>query len=172
MNTLKAVAEVYEQYPASFIYKPSEGMLGFSGNFDIIQPKPHPPSQVFPKILFFEKLQISTFLGNYGAGRVIKTFSLFPGEKTKISLKTYQKTIQKDESKVNFGSSVLDSVTEEAAIDFENSLQSESSNKYTETEADILNSQKNYNKKEGSGSANVLWGLVEAGGSGGSESSK
>ncbi|MBX3615720.1 hypothetical protein [Nitrosomonas sp.] len=172
VNNFKAVAEVYEQYPSSFIYTPSEGMLGFSGDFDIIQPKPRPPSRVFPKILFFEKLQISTFLGNYGAGRVIKTFSLFPGEKTKISLKTYQKTIQQNESKVNFGSSVLDSVTEEAAVDFENSIQSESSNKYTETEADILNSQKNYSKKEGSGNAKVLWGLVEAGGSGGSESSE
>lgn len=171
VSDFKAVAEVYEQYPASFIYTPSEGMLGFSGDFDIIQPRPRPPEQVFPKILFFEKLQISTFLGNYGAGRVIKTFSLFPGEKTKISLKTYQKTVQKEETTVNFGSSILDSVTEEAAIDFENSIQSESSNKYTESEADILNSQKNYNKKEGSGSAKVLWGLVEAGGSGGSESS-
>lgn len=171
VTNFKAVAEVYEQYPSNFIYTPSEGMLGFSGNFDIIQPRPRPPTRLFPKILFFEKLQISTFLSNYGAGRVIKTFSLFPGEKTKISLKTYQKTIQKDESKVNFGSSVLDSVTEEAAIDFENSIQSESSNKYTESEADILNSQKNYNKKEGSGNAKVLWGLVEAGGSGGSESS-
>ena len=171
VSDFKTVAEVYEQYPASFIYTPSEGMLGFSGDFDIIQPRPRPPERVFPKILFFEKLQISTFLGNYGAGRVIKTFSLFPGEKTKISLKTYQKTVQKEETTVNFGSSILDSVTEEAAVDFENSIQSESSNKYTESEADILNSQKNYNKKEGSGSAKVLWGLVEAGGSGGSESS-
>jgi hypothetical protein len=171
VKNLKAVTEVYERYPASFIYAPSEGMLGFSGDFDIIQPRPRPPDRVFPKILFFEKLQISTFLGNYGAGRVIKTFSLFPGEKTKISLKTYQKTVQKEELKVNYGSSVLDSVTEEAAVDFENSIQSESSNKYSESEADILNSQKNYNKDEGSGSAKVLWGLVEAGGAGGSESS-
>ncbi len=169
VTNFKAVAEVYEQYPTSLIYKPTEGMLGFTGGFDIIQPRPRPPERVFPKILFFEKLQISTFLGNYGAGRVIKTFSLFPGEKTKISMKTYKKTIQKEDSKVNFGSSVLDSVTEEAAIDFENSIQSESSNKYTESEADILNSQKNLSKKEGSGSAKVLWGLVEAGGSGASE---
>lgn len=171
VKDLKAVTKVYERYPSSFIYAPVEGMLGFSGDFDIIQPTPRPPDRVFPKILFFEKLQISTFLGNYGAGRVIKTFSLFPGEKTKISLKTYQKTVQKEEFTVNFGSSVLDSVTEEAAIDFENSIQSESSNKYSESEADILNSQKNYNKAEGSGSAKVLWGLVEAGGAGGSESS-
>jgi hypothetical protein len=170
-TNFKTAAEVYERYPSSFIYAPSEGMLGFAGDFDIIQPRPRPPLAIYPKILFFEKLQISSFLGNYGAGRVIKTFSLFPGEKTKISVKTYQKTVQKEETTVNFGSSILDSVTEEAAVDFENSIQSESSNKYTESEADILNSQKNYNKKEGSGNAKVLWGLVEAGGAGGSESS-
>jgi hypothetical protein len=171
VNNIKAVTEVYEQNASNFIYAPVEGTLGFTGDFDIIQPRPRPPQRVFPKILFFEKLQISTFLGNYGAGRVIKTFSLFPGEKTKISVKTYQKTKQKEETTVNFGSSVLDSVTEEAATDFENSIQSESSNKYTESEADILNSQKNFSSKEGSGGAKVLWGLVEASGSGGSEQS-
>jgi hypothetical protein len=170
VNSFKAVAEIYEENPSNFIYAPAEGMLGFTGDFDIILPRPHPPGRVFPKILFFEKLQISTFLGNYGAGRVIKTFSLFPGEKTKISLKTYQKTKQTAETTVNFGSSVLDSVTEEAATDFENSIQSESSSKYTDSEADILSSQKNHSSKEGSGGAKVLWGLVEANGSGASES--
>lgn len=171
VDSLSAVAEVYQENASNFIYAPAEGMLGFTGDFDIILPRPHPPGRVFPKILFFEKLQISTFLGNYGAGRVIKTFSLFPGEKTKISLKTYQKTKQTAETTVNFGSSVLDSVTEEAATDFENSIQTESSNKYTDSEADILSSKKNHSSKEGSGGAKVLWGLVEASGSGASESS-
>jgi len=171
VTSFAAASEVYEQHPGSFIFVPKEGMLGFAGDFDIVQPTPRPPEQIFPKILFFEKIQISTFLGNYGAGRVLKTFSLFPGEKTKISMKTYQKTIQKAESKVNFGSSILDSVTEEAAVDFENSVQSETSSKYSESEADILNSQKSYSKKEGGGEAKVLWGLVEAGGRGSSESS-
>jgi len=171
VNDLKAVAEVYKENASNFIYAPAEGMLGFTGEFDIIQPRPRPAERVLPKILFYEKLQISTFLGNYGAGRVIKTFSLFPGEKTKISIKTYQKTKKKEETTVNFGSSVLDSVTEEAATDFENSIQSESSNKYTESEADILNSEKNYSNKKGSGGAKALWGMVEASGSGGSEQS-
>ena len=170
VNSLRAVAEVYQENASNFIYAPAEGMLGFTGDFDIILPRPHPPGRVFPKILFFEKLQISTFLGNYGAGRVIKTFSLFPGEKTRISLKTYQKTKQTEETTINFGSSVLDSVTEEAATDFENSIQTESSNKYTDSEADILSSQKNHSSKEGSGGAKVLWGLVEANGSGASSS--
>ncbi|MEU1972121.1 hypothetical protein ABZ477_10720 [Microbacterium sp. NPDC019599] len=171
VDSVAAVAEVYQENASSFIYAPAEGMLGFTGDFDIIVPTPHPPDRVFPKILFFEKLQISTFLGDYGAGRVIKTFSLFPGEKTKISLKTYQKTKQTEEATVNVGSSILDSVTEEAAVDFENSIQSESSNKFTDSEADILSSQKNHSSKEGSGGAKVLWGLVEANGSGASSSS-
>lgn len=166
-----AASEVFEEFPGSFIFQPKEGMLGFSGGFDIIKPRPRPPERILPKILFFEKIQISSFLGNYGAGRVIKTHSLFPGEKTKISIKNYQKTVQKETSKVNSGSSILDSVTEEAAIDFENSIQSETSSKYTESEADILNSQKSYDKSEGGGEAKVLWGLVEAGGRGSSESS-
>lgn len=166
-----AATEVFDEFPGSFIFKPKEEMLGFAGDFDIIKPRPRPPEQIFPKIMFFEKLQISTFLGNYGAGRVIKTHSLFPGEKTKISVKNYQKTVTKESSKVNFGSSILDSVTEEAAVDFENSVQSETSSKYTESEADILNSQSTHSNKGGGGEAKVLWGLVEAGGRGSSEQS-
>lgn len=169
VNTRMALKQVFDEHPSDFLYKPKESMLGFAGGFDIIVPRPRPPEKIFPKILFFEKLQISNFLGNYGAGRVIKTFSLFPGEKTKISIKTYQKTVETETQKTNVGSSILDSVTEEAAVDFENSITSELSSKYTESEADILNSQKDYSKSEGEGKASVLWGLVEASGKGGSE---
>ena len=57
VNSVAAVAKFYEQNQTNFIYAPSEGMLGFSGDFDIILPRPNPPEQVFPKILFFEKLR-------------------------------------------------------------------------------------------------------------------
>ncbi|MEM7773507.1 MAG: hypothetical protein AAF327_23760 [Cyanobacteria bacterium P01_A01_bin.37] len=166
----KEIEETVEQYPTAFIYRPLEGMLGFGKGVEIFRPRPRPPEKIFPKILFFEKFQISNFLGNYGAGRVIKTFSLFPGEKTKISVKTYQKTIETESQKRNVGSSILDSVTEEAAVDFENSIATEASSKYEESESDILNSQRDYSKGNGEGSASVLWGLVKASGKGGSES--
>ncbi|NEP68991.1 hypothetical protein [Moorena sp. SIO3A5] len=169
VSNQKDVKEIFQVNPSGFIYKPREDMFGFAGGFDVIRPRPIPDEKISPKILFFEKLQISNFLGNYGAGRVIKTFSLFPGEKTKISIKTYQKIIETETQKRNVGSSILDSVTEEAAIDFENSIASESSSKYEESESDILNSQRDYSKSEGEGSASVLWGLVDAGGKGGSE---
>lgn len=159
------VKEIFDEHPNDLFYKPKETMLGFAGGFDIFVPKPRPVEKISPKILFFEKLQISNFLGNYGAGRVIKTFSLFPGEKTKISIKTYQKTIETETEKRNVGSSILDSVTEEAAIDFENSISSEVTSKFEESEADILNLQKDYSKSEGEGKASIFWGLVEASGS-------
>lgn len=169
ITNAKQEAETVLAQPNRYIYRPYEGMLGFGG-VNVYKPRPRPPEKIFPKILFFEKLQISNFLGDYGAGRVIKTFSLFPGEKTKISIKTYQKTTETESQKRNVGSSILDSVTEEAAVDFENSIATESSSKYEESESDILNSQRDLSKKDGEGSANVLWGLVKAGGKGGSES--
>jgi hypothetical protein len=163
------VAQIFANAPTSFIYQPKEGLLGF-GAFDVVQPRPRPDPEISPKILFFERLKISTFLGNYGAGRVIKTFSLFPGEKTTISIRNFKKVSQTESETVNVGSSILDSVTEEAAVDFENSILSETALKYEESEADILNSQRDYSKEEKSGSASALWGLGNASGATVSES--
>lgn len=141
------------EHTAGLIFQPKESTLGFTGSFEVIRPRPAP---VKPKILLFERIQLSNFLGDYGAGRVLKTFSLFPGERTKISVRTYQRT---SESR-NAGSSILDSVTTEAAEEFEASIATESSAKYSQSELDILYSQKE--QSEGSGSASALWGLAEA----------
>lgn len=163
------VAEVFAESPESFIYRPREGMLGF-GNFEVVQPRPRPEPRIAPKIMFFERMKMSTFLGNYGAGRVIKTFSLFPGEKTTISVRNFKKVTKTETESRNEGSSILDSVTEEAATDFENSILSERAEKLEDSEADILNSQRDYSKEEKSGSASALWGLAKASGATMSES--
>ena len=155
--------------PSSFIVRPQDGLIGFAG-FDLVAPTPRPDETIAPQILFFEKLKISTFLGNYGAGRVIKTFSLFPGEKTTISVRTFKKVTETETEKVNVGSSILDSVTEEAALDFESSILSETAFKYEDSESDILNSQRDYSKEDKSGSASALWGLAKASGQTVSES--
>lgn len=163
LATKAEVNTVFAEAPASFIFQPKEGLLGF-GSFEIVQPPPRPEGQIRPKILFFERMKISTFLGNYGAGRVIKTFSLFPGEKTTISVRTFEKVVEAETEKINVGSSILDSVTEEAAVDFENSVLSEMAFKNEDSEADILNSQRDYSKEDKSGSASGLWGAAEASG--------
>src|SRR5207249_11419715 len=78
-----------------------------------------------PRLFLIETYRLSSYLGQYGAGRTINTFSLLPGEKTKISVKTYTKTDENAKS----ASSILDSVSDESTKDFENSLSTEQSNK-------------------------------------------
>jgi hypothetical protein len=50
-----------------------------------------PQYEIKPHIYIVEIYKLTTRLGDYGAGKVIKTFSLLPGEKTKISVKSYRK---------------------------------------------------------------------------------
>ncbi|MEU0213081.1 hypothetical protein [Streptomyces canus] len=78
-----------------------------------------------PQISLVETYRLSTFLGQYGAGRTLKTFTLLPGEKTTISIKTFRKS----ETTSKSASSVLDSFTKESADDFENTIQRENSDK-------------------------------------------
>jgi hypothetical protein len=89
------------------------------------------PVDVTPRLYIIESYRLSSFLGKYGAGKTIKTFSLFPGEETKISVKTYAKR----ETDAKSASSILDSFTQESSDDFENSVQNEVSDtkKYDES---------------------------------------
>lgn len=83
------------------------------------------PQKVEPHLYLLEQYQLSTQLGQYGAGRVVKTFSLLPGERAKISVRSFLKT----ESERKQASSILDSVTEESATDFQSTLETEQSDK-------------------------------------------
>ena len=82
------------------------------------------PADPEPHLYLVETLRMTSFLGDYGAGRVVKTFTLLPGESTKVSIKTYRQR----ESTSKKSSSVLDSVSTESADDFQKSLQEEQSN--------------------------------------------
>lgn len=75
------------------------------------------------RLIIVEQYQLSSYLGNYGAGRTLKTFSLLPGEKTKISIRTYSQ----DETTSKSASSILDSFTETSAEDFQKSMENEQS---------------------------------------------
>ncbi len=77
------------------------------------------------RIILVESFRLSSFLGNYGAGRTIKTTSLLPGEKTKISIRSYLQS----EQTVKDASTILDSVTDEIADEFEKSMGNEQTDK-------------------------------------------
>jgi hypothetical protein len=84
-----------------------------------------PPAQPVPRLMIVERYRLSSFLGQYGAGRTLNTFTLLPGEKTSITIKSYTKTTTEAEQ----ASSILDSFSDSSADDFEKSLESEQSDR-------------------------------------------
>jgi len=116
---------------------------------------PPVPAQARPRLLLVEVYRLSSYLGTYGAGRVLKTLTLLPGEKTKISIKTYTKT--STESKQ--ASSILDSFTKESADDFERSMSQEQSDKHAESENFEYHAEAEASASWGWGSAKVSGGV-------------
>ena len=80
-----------------------------------------------PRLLLVETYRLATYLGAYGAGPTIQTFSLLPGERTKITIRTFRKT----EEERKRASSILDSFTEESAEDFEETIATEQADRST-----------------------------------------
>ena len=74
-----------------------------------------------PQIFLIEHYKICSFIGDYGAGKVLKTFSLLPGEKTSISIRTFK---QKKETKSK-SENILDSFSSSSANDLEKILEQE-----------------------------------------------
>jgi hypothetical protein len=108
----------------------------------------------YPGLYLVEMYRMSNFLGDYGAGRTVQTFSLLPGEKTRISIKTYKSTTTTETAT----SSIFDSYTTETADSFEDSIQSENSHKESKDKTTEW-----YVDAEASGN----WGVASASVSGG-----
>lgn len=101
------------------------------------------------RIILVESYRLSSYLANYGAGRTIKTFSLLPGEKSKISIRSYAQS----ETTMKSAATILDSVTDDISEEFEQSIAKE--------QAD----QKNYeesNEYKVAAEAGASWGWGSA----------
>lgn len=48
------------------------------------------PEQPRPQLTMVQHIVVRSYLGNYGAGKVVNTFSLLPGERTSITVKSYR----------------------------------------------------------------------------------
>ena len=115
---------------------------------------PEPPAPD-PRLYVVETYGLSSFLGSYGAGRTLKTFTLLPGEKTKISVKTFTKR----ETDAKTASSILDSFSEESADDFETSVQDEQSDKESYQKSFEYHAEAEASASWGWGSAKVSGGV-------------
>lgn len=102
-----------------------------------------------------ETYGISAFLGDYGLGRTIRTFSLLPDEETKISIKTWRSTTQK----IAKASSVIDSFTDTAASRFTNTVQRETTDKFNRNNKLDWHAEAEVNARWGWGDAKVEGGV-------------
>ncbi|WP_123040433.1 Ig-like domain-containing protein [Cohnella candidum] len=107
------------------------------------------------RIILVESYRLSSFLGNYGAGRTLKTFTLLPGEKTKISIRSYT---QKEET-FKEASTIVDSVTDEIADEFEKSMGNEQTDKKNYDESFKYSVNAEASASWGWGSASVSAGV-------------
>lgn len=104
-----------------------------------------------PTLFLVEKMAISSFLGDYGMGRTVRTFTLLPGETTSIRIKTWQST---EESRKQ-ASSIIDSHEQEAQTRFQSEVQSETTDKQTRSSEEKWSVEAEASASWGWGSAKV-----------------
>ena len=114
------------------------------------------PAEPVPEPTFFlvERYGISSFLGDYGMGRTVKTFTLLPGESTTISLKTWQSTTES----IKESSSIIDSHEQSARERFADKIQSETTDKQTQSKTEKWHVEAEAQGSWGFGSAKVSGG--------------
>ncbi|MFF5180045.1 hypothetical protein ACFY2Q_18645 [Micromonospora sp. NPDC000316] len=119
----------------------------------VFVPQPTAPE---PRLMLVEEYRLSTYLGAYGAGRVVQTMTLLPGEKTTISVKTYTRSSTTQAE----ASSILDSFSEESATDFETAVQSEQSDQSDYAKSFEYNAEAEASASWGFGSVKVAGGVA------------
>ena len=112
------------------------------------------PRTASPRLALVEEYTLSSFLGAYGVGRTLKTFSLLPGETAKVTVRT---TSRSEEVRKQ-ASSILDSYSQETSSDFESSLQQEQSRKSASSEEYEAHIEASASGSWGFGSASVSAG--------------
>lgn len=127
------------------------GLRSPTASRSVVVSDQQPFRRLLNRLLIVETLNLSSFLGPFGAGRACKTFSLLPGESATISVKSYTKTSEEQKA----ASSIVDSNATESADSFEDSLAAEQSSNETLTEAQNYKIGANVTAKWGWGSASI-----------------
>jgi hypothetical protein len=125
--------------------------FGGTPKFDLVT-EGNGPEEANPRFLIIEHYRLSSFFGDYGAGKTVGVCSLMPGEETTLYIRNWRRS----EQTIKQASSIFDSHTQEAADEFESDLLSETTNSSSESEANTFNSKYSH-----SGGINI--GVIKAG---------
>ena len=111
-----------------------------------------------PALYLVETHRLSSFRGDYGAGKTLNTSTLNPGERQKIHIETYKNSSRK----VAASHSLFDSYTSETEDSFESSVRSENSDQESKDKTVSWNVE---------AEATANWGVAKASISGGASGS-
>jgi len=92
------------------------------------------PNKAAPKLFIIEEYKTISYLGNYGAGKTINTFTLLPGEETSILVKSFK---EKTET-ISVSSNIVDSFSKESANEMEDLLERENATSDSSTSSNNL----------------------------------
>lgn len=98
-----------------------------------------------PTLFIVEEYRVASFLGGYGAGKTLNTFSLLPGEKTTITVKTFKEITSSKTSSQN----IIDSFSESSGQEMENLLQEEANMQTTLNTSNQQSSSSNKSSQTG-----------------------
>lgn len=107
-----------------------------------------------PKLFIVQVYGISSFLGDYGVGRTVKTMTLLPGESMKISLRTWRATRESIEE----AASIIDSHEQSAIDSFAESVYDETTDKATQSKEENWYVDADVKQSWGTGNASVSGG--------------
>ncbi len=140
-------------------YLPVE-TLRFSGRPEYLAiPKPD-DAHINQHISLVFHYKFASFLGNYGAGQVLNTFSLLPGERSTITVRSYtssEETRQQAES-------ILDSYTKECADDLQDTVENETQMATNQSKSEVFQKTGSWNA---GGGFSLNLGIFSIGGGGG-----
>ena len=100
------------------------------------------PKKARPAIYLVMRMRMASYLGDYGAGQTLSTYSLLPGEKTVIQIRDYRH----NETTKATSQSVLDSYSESAMEDLQTTIESSSTSSVasSETDTDTMSAHAGY----------------------------
>ena len=136
------------------LYRRPSGKQGL-----VLQPR---PKAARPAIYLVMKMRMASYLGSYGAGQTLSTFSLLPGEKTVIEIRDYRH----DETTQSSSQSVLDSYSESAMEDLQTTIEAS-----TATDVQSSDTDTDSMSAHAGGNAGINLGIVKLGGDAGGEAS-
>lgn len=136
-------------YQEGVIRWPTEGWGDLYGETEVDVEAPPEPA-----LFLIQVVGISSFLGDYGLGRTVKTFTLLPGEVTNIHTRTWRAT---EETKAQ-ASSIIDSYDESAQERFVETVLSETTDKATQEQSENWHVEAEAGASIGIAKANVSGG--------------